>query len=259
MRRPVPSLFAARFPWLAGLAELEGLGLLVDHTLLRPETTGSEIARLCEEAAQLRFGAVCVNGAWVRDCVRRLDGAPGEGGLGDRVSPRCHVHCGEGRRDRTGSCRRFRGAGRRDRSGRGPLRQLDGGRRGPGPGGRGCGRYAGQGDPGERATLSFRAGAGLPRGASGWRSRGEDFDRISSRRWCDRSRGGSDETGGGDRDGREGVGRNSESGGCARHARGRRRPDRQLGRGGLAGVCGAWLTPTRSNCWPGRERFRSRD
>ena len=76
MSRPVPSLFAARFPWLAGLAELEGLGLLVDHTLLRPETTASEIARLCEEAAQLRFGAVCVNGAWVRECVRRLDGAP---------------------------------------------------------------------------------------------------------------------------------------------------------------------------------------
>jgi Deoxyribose-phosphate aldolase len=47
----------------------------VDHTLLRPEARAEDIARLCDEAVQLRFGAVCVNGAWVRECVRRLDGA----------------------------------------------------------------------------------------------------------------------------------------------------------------------------------------
>ena len=75
MRHPVQSLFAARFPWLAGLAEVAGLGLLVDHTLLRPEATAGDVARLCDEAVQLRFGAVCVNGAWVRECVRRLDRA----------------------------------------------------------------------------------------------------------------------------------------------------------------------------------------
>ncbi|HSE67717.1 MAG TPA: deoxyribose-phosphate aldolase, partial [Gemmatimonadales bacterium] len=75
MRHPVRSLFAARFPWLAGLAEVEGMGLLVDHTLLRPEARGDDIARLCDEAVQLRLGAVCVNGAWVRECARRLAGA----------------------------------------------------------------------------------------------------------------------------------------------------------------------------------------
>lgn len=76
MRNPVPSLFTARFPWLAGLAGVEGLGLLVDHTLLRPEATAGDIARLCDEALRFRFGAVCVNGAWIRECVLRLDGAP---------------------------------------------------------------------------------------------------------------------------------------------------------------------------------------
>ncbi|HSE66753.1 MAG TPA: deoxyribose-phosphate aldolase [Gemmatimonadales bacterium] len=76
MRNPVPSLFAARFPWLAGLADVEGLGLLVDHTLLRPEATPGDIARLCDEALRFQFGAVCVNGAWIRECVLRLDGAP---------------------------------------------------------------------------------------------------------------------------------------------------------------------------------------
>lgn len=76
MRHSEPSLFAARFPWLAGLAEAEGLGLLVDHTLLRPEATAGDVARLCDEALQARFGAVCVNGAWVRECVLRLAGAP---------------------------------------------------------------------------------------------------------------------------------------------------------------------------------------
>ena len=62
---PAPSLFAARFPWLAGLSHQNGLASLIDHTLLRPEASAVEIERLCDQALGLGFGAVCVNGAWV--------------------------------------------------------------------------------------------------------------------------------------------------------------------------------------------------
>jgi deoxyribose-phosphate aldolase len=61
-------------PWLT--PHLAGsLAALVDHTLLKPEAGSSDIARLCAEALHFGFGAVCVNGAWVRDCRGRLPGS----------------------------------------------------------------------------------------------------------------------------------------------------------------------------------------
>src|SRR5262249_46375992 len=44
----------------------------VDHTLLKAEATRAEIVKLCQEAAQHRFAAVCVNPTWVNLCVREL-------------------------------------------------------------------------------------------------------------------------------------------------------------------------------------------
>jgi deoxyribose-phosphate aldolase len=44
----------------------------VDHTILKAEATRAEIEQLCDEAAQYRFAAVCVNGGWVELCARRL-------------------------------------------------------------------------------------------------------------------------------------------------------------------------------------------
>ena len=44
------------------LQELPGM---IDHTLLKPDATGREILRLCEEAVEHGFATVCVNGAWV--------------------------------------------------------------------------------------------------------------------------------------------------------------------------------------------------
>jgi deoxyribose-phosphate aldolase len=41
------------------------LAALIDHTLLRPEATDHEVERLCREAIECGFAAVCVNGAWV--------------------------------------------------------------------------------------------------------------------------------------------------------------------------------------------------
>ena len=46
----------------------------VDHTLLKAEATRAEIMKLCAEAAQHRFAAVCVNPTWVELCVRELKG-----------------------------------------------------------------------------------------------------------------------------------------------------------------------------------------
>ena len=38
---------------------------MIDHTLLKPEAVPAQIERLCEEALEHGFAAVCVNGAWV--------------------------------------------------------------------------------------------------------------------------------------------------------------------------------------------------
>jgi deoxyribose-phosphate aldolase len=46
----------------------------IDHTLLRPDATRAMIEKLCDEAVQYRFYAVCVNPCWVALCARRLRG-----------------------------------------------------------------------------------------------------------------------------------------------------------------------------------------
>ena len=51
------------------------LPALIDHTLLKPEAQRSDIDRLCNEALEHHFGAVCVAGSWVETCVRRLEGS----------------------------------------------------------------------------------------------------------------------------------------------------------------------------------------
>ncbi len=47
-------------------ANPDPLAAIIDHTLLRPEATAADITRLCQEAVDYGFGAVCVNGAFVR-------------------------------------------------------------------------------------------------------------------------------------------------------------------------------------------------
>ncbi len=47
---------------------------LVDHTLLKPEASESDIRRLCDEAAQFHFASVCVNPTWVRAAACNLTG-----------------------------------------------------------------------------------------------------------------------------------------------------------------------------------------
>ncbi len=51
------------------------LAARIDHTLLKPEATAADIDRLCDEALEHRFAAVCVNPVWVSRCVERLAGS----------------------------------------------------------------------------------------------------------------------------------------------------------------------------------------
>src|ERR671926_1805277 len=47
---------------------------LIDHTLLKPEASATDIERLCQEAAQFHFASVCVNPTWVRSSACHLRG-----------------------------------------------------------------------------------------------------------------------------------------------------------------------------------------
>jgi deoxyribose-phosphate aldolase len=47
---------------------------LIDHTVLKPEAAPDDIRRLCREAREQNFAAVCVNPVWVRLCAEELAG-----------------------------------------------------------------------------------------------------------------------------------------------------------------------------------------
>lgn len=52
-----------------------GAARLIDHTLLRPDTTRDEVTAFCDEARRLGFGSVCVNPSYVPTAVSRLRGS----------------------------------------------------------------------------------------------------------------------------------------------------------------------------------------
>ena len=52
------------------------LAAMIDHTLLRPEATCPQIDRLCAQALNHGFCAVCVNPVYVSQAARRLRGSP---------------------------------------------------------------------------------------------------------------------------------------------------------------------------------------
>jgi len=43
----------------------ENIAALIDHTVLKPETTSAQVRRLCEEALQYKFASACVNSFFV--------------------------------------------------------------------------------------------------------------------------------------------------------------------------------------------------
>jgi len=54
----------------------EQVAALIDHTLLKPEATRTDIERLCQEARANSFFSVCVNPAWVAHARALLHGSP---------------------------------------------------------------------------------------------------------------------------------------------------------------------------------------
>jgi len=47
----------------------------IDHTLLKPDATPAEVAKLCQEAREYHFAAVCVNPPFVKQCAELLRGS----------------------------------------------------------------------------------------------------------------------------------------------------------------------------------------
>jgi len=75
--RPVIHAGADRIASTLGVAPTDGqLAHMIDHTLLKPDATQDEIARLCFEARKHSFASVCVNPSYVRLCAQLLKGSP---------------------------------------------------------------------------------------------------------------------------------------------------------------------------------------
>ena len=53
---------------------INNLARYIDHTLLKSEASLAEIEKLCAEAREHNFYAVCVNGSWVTQARHFLDG-----------------------------------------------------------------------------------------------------------------------------------------------------------------------------------------
>ncbi|KAF8075318.1 hypothetical protein FPV67DRAFT_1620316 [Lyophyllum atratum] len=56
-------------------AASEVIALTIDHTLLKPDATPSQIDVLCDEALKYRFKSCCVNGTHIPQVARRLAGS----------------------------------------------------------------------------------------------------------------------------------------------------------------------------------------
>ncbi len=54
----------------------ENIAGLIDHTILKPEATASDVRRICAEAVKFRFASVCVNPCWVALVAKELAGSP---------------------------------------------------------------------------------------------------------------------------------------------------------------------------------------
>jgi deoxyribose-phosphate aldolase len=76
MARRVQELLAAQGTPVAPPPPAPSLNIpqLIDHTVLRPDTTRTDIEQLCREARQYKFYSVCVNPTWVSLARQLLDG-----------------------------------------------------------------------------------------------------------------------------------------------------------------------------------------
>lgn len=61
--------------------EWQAAAWCIDHTLLKPEATRSQVIQLCDEAAQFGFACAMINPTWVSFCASRLRGTPVKTGV----------------------------------------------------------------------------------------------------------------------------------------------------------------------------------
>jgi deoxyribose-phosphate aldolase len=73
--RDVIAAGAERLGLHAAGGAADTVAAMIDHTLLKPDATRTDIETLCREAADYRFASVCVNPTWVAACVRLLAGS----------------------------------------------------------------------------------------------------------------------------------------------------------------------------------------
>src|SRR5208337_2607212 len=58
----------------ATLKNWQSLAAVIDHTLLKPDATRSQVESLCKEAVRYRFACAMVNPVWVSTAVGALSG-----------------------------------------------------------------------------------------------------------------------------------------------------------------------------------------
>ena len=71
---PSPTAFDSAAFATQTLASPSALASVLDHTLLKPEATRTQVIHLCHEAAQHRFACAMVNPTWVGTAVETLAG-----------------------------------------------------------------------------------------------------------------------------------------------------------------------------------------
>ena len=67
---------AGRISFSGAAAEVpRDLARYLDHTLLKPEASAADIDKLCAEAVEYGFAAVCVNPTWVKRAANNVRGS----------------------------------------------------------------------------------------------------------------------------------------------------------------------------------------
>jgi len=74
--REIVATGAGRISFSGPAAEVpRDLARYLDHTLLKPEASASDIDKLCAEAVEYGFAAVCVNPSWVKRAADNVRGS----------------------------------------------------------------------------------------------------------------------------------------------------------------------------------------
>jgi deoxyribose-phosphate aldolase len=78
--RSIVNSGASRISASIGIEESGGIehdiARMIDHTLLKPEATISEVEKLCAEAKKYSFASVCINPSYVSLCAKLLNNTP---------------------------------------------------------------------------------------------------------------------------------------------------------------------------------------